>query len=269
MKRACVQKCTHALLAAPADITVQFASLPAIAVAQATFPLGSTQKPGAHLYINQSYSQYQLLQKVSVLVHELGHSVGFRHTNWQSYSCNGFTYHESQYDSLAAQGANLVSSTPSTDASSVMNACTGGNYFNGFSHYDSVAVMKKYSTISLVESNNGTHPVLTGRYPRGAISALVRLETSISQLDDNWATTFSERDEHIGYIASGGQLEDSFHPIGYNNCGQNYDWPFEQDRAYYALRLTDPEGTVFVGIDAHALGFTDVWGWECWNGQTD
>jgi hypothetical protein len=59
------------------------------------------------------------------LVHELGHTLGFRHSNWQSL-------HEQQF------GARLVENTPASDASSVMN---GGamQEWHGFSQYDQYA----------------------------------------------------------------------------------------------------------------------------------
>jgi hypothetical protein len=247
----------------PGDITVSLANLGSGVAARADFPLGATRKPGPTLTINSVYNNYTSSQKLDVLAHELGHTVGFRHTNWQYYTCGSYIINEPQYDT-GVSGANLVSGTPSTDSQSLMNGCQAGRSYPGFSHYDSVAVMKAYHTLTLTEANVGGHPYLTVRYPRGAISAVVNLETSITQLDDNWATTYSERIESLGSIVSGGSVTD-YHPYSFNNCAQNYDWPFEQDKAYYALRVTYPQGSMLASVDAHALDWSDLPGWECWS----
>jgi hypothetical protein len=76
-----------------------------------------------------SISQLQFL-----LVHELGHNVGLRHTNWADGEIAG------------SYGAIQIAGTPQTDDSSVMNSSTGGYYWLGFSYYDKIAILTIYPT---------------------------------------------------------------------------------------------------------------------------
>lgn len=72
-----------------------------------------------------SASQLRLL-----VAHELGHCIGFRHTNWQARG-----------ESTAIH----ISGTPSTDNSSIMNGGTCGNGWSGLSYYDGRAMEILYS----------------------------------------------------------------------------------------------------------------------------
>jgi hypothetical protein len=65
------------------------------------------------------------------IVHELGHTLGFRHSNWQALG-------------EAQSGATLVQSTPQADPTSVMN---GGQaqQFNGFSQYDQFSAISMFN----------------------------------------------------------------------------------------------------------------------------
>lgn len=67
------------------------------------------------------------------MVHELGHCIGFRHTNWD---VNG--------EGTAGVGANYIPNTPSQDPNSVMNGGTALNSWNDFSTYDRYAVKYLY-----------------------------------------------------------------------------------------------------------------------------
>lgn len=76
-----------------------------------------------------STSQLRLL-----VAHEIGHCIGFRHTNWQSLG-----------ESTAIQ----ISGTPSSDNASVMNGATCGNAWQGLSYYDKVAMQVLYQAPTL------------------------------------------------------------------------------------------------------------------------
>jgi len=105
--------------------------------ARATFPSGGN--PGSSVNINLGFYTYlPPSAKVFLLVHELGHTVGFRHTNWSNNPCVPGS------EGVGSDGANQVSGTPPEDGSSVMNGCTAGQEWNGFSFYDRVASRVRY-----------------------------------------------------------------------------------------------------------------------------
>lgn len=72
-------------------------------------------------------------QKRYNMVHELGHCVGFRHSNWV------------QRGEPVGPGANLIPGTPATDPNSVMNGGTANFTWNGFSEFDEVAAENLYN----------------------------------------------------------------------------------------------------------------------------
>ncbi|UII33145.1 M57 family metalloprotease [Fulvivirga ulvae] len=73
-----------------------------------------------------STSQLRLL-----VAHEIGHCIGFRHTNWQS-----------QGESTAIH----IPGTPTSDGASVMNGSTCGNNWGGLSFYDKKGMEVLYAT---------------------------------------------------------------------------------------------------------------------------
>lgn len=91
------------------------------AVAEAGPPING--QPYPEVKINTGYNHYSGGQKKYTMVHELGHTIGFRHTNWDSRN------------EPEPEGGRL-NFTPSTDDNSVMNGGTGGLSWNGFSTYD-------------------------------------------------------------------------------------------------------------------------------------
>jgi hypothetical protein len=137
--------------------------------AVATFPAdASGGKPGPTITINTTYSgsPNTASTKLNNMVHELGHTLGFRHTNWQSVPCFG-----GASEGTGTYGANQVSGTPSTDAGSVMNACTATNSWAGFSSYDLVAIRTLYpgpSDLSASVSGPTTISTGTGTWTAGA-----------------------------------------------------------------------------------------------------
>jgi hypothetical protein len=120
---------------APADIVVseptnyiQYCQLGSIACAE--FPVDG--HPGGHVWINHDYDNtYTVNQKRFLLVHELGHTLGFRHSNWRQLG-------------EQANSTSQIFGTPPTDGASVMNGQTGGNNWVGFSYYDVVAASYLY-----------------------------------------------------------------------------------------------------------------------------
>ena len=107
-----------------ADITVRADGgvLANNVIADALFP--SDGRPGNRIRINLDFNGNTNVSTGSKrynMVHEIGHCIGFRHTNWSSRNEN-----------VATQ----ISGTPSTDPNSVMNGGTALNTWAGFSTGD-------------------------------------------------------------------------------------------------------------------------------------
>lgn len=129
-------------------ITVSTAEVADNPIAQASWP-SAAGDPGTTITIDASYTNWGVYsQRIFVMAHELGHTIGFRHTNWQGNECgdcNGL-------------GANQISGTPQTDAASVMNGASGGTYWSGFSNNDQIAAGVLYPapaapTVTSVSTN--------------------------------------------------------------------------------------------------------------------
>lgn len=100
--------------------------------AQGVFP-SSSDKPGNFVYINSGFykdidSYLSHSQKVFLLMHELGHNLGLRHSDCKK---NG---EDTKY------GMNLVPGTPESDENSYMNSSTCGKSWNGIRYYDKITL---------------------------------------------------------------------------------------------------------------------------------
>lgn len=81
----------------------------------------------------------------TILSHEIGHCIGFRHTDWEdrSYSCGGSSANEGQ--EFSGVGAVLVPNTPDgPDAGSFMLACIGNGVNRPFNANDRTALSYLY-----------------------------------------------------------------------------------------------------------------------------
>ena len=81
------------------------------------------------------------------VVHELGHTIGFRHTNWnQVDSATVWQSCMSPNGDAGTLGAVRLTGTPTSgnDAASVMNGCTAGQSWSGFSTWDKYSVKLLY-----------------------------------------------------------------------------------------------------------------------------
>lgn len=106
-------------------------------IAAAGFP--SNGKPYNTVLINLDYSNNITVSEGSKrynMVHELGHCIGLRHTNWEA-------------EGTGPYGANYIPNTPTQDSNSVMNSGTANYSWNGFSTYDIVAITYLYPSLNL------------------------------------------------------------------------------------------------------------------------
>ncbi|QIL38588.1 hypothetical protein G7074_04405 [Pedobacter sp. HDW13] len=145
-----------------ADITVRLSNisptsglnLPSDVIAAAGLPLNGNPFP--NVVVNSAYVQPSTVlsgQKKYNLVHEIGHCLGFRHTNW---------YGMGESNTLG------VGSSPNSgvnpDASSVMNGGTALNSWNGFSFWDIYAISYLYALpkVSIMVNNTSTSGLIRG-----------------------------------------------------------------------------------------------------------
>ena len=112
-------------------------------LASAGFPSSSGQ-PYGQVKVNTNQLGGQPLNTVaSVIAHEVGHCIGFRHTDYMSrqYSCGGAASNEGS----GTIGAVLIPGTPSgPDAGSWMLSCIGSGQNRPFNNNDKTALSYLY-----------------------------------------------------------------------------------------------------------------------------
>lgn len=111
-------------------------------LASAGFPTGGN--PYNSIKVNSAAIGNQPQNTVaSILAHEIGHCIGFRHTDFMSreYSCGGTPVNEG----ASTVGAVLIPGTPSSpDAGSFMLACIGAGMDRPFNANDKTALNYLY-----------------------------------------------------------------------------------------------------------------------------
>jgi hypothetical protein len=112
-------------------------------LASSGFPT-SSGAPYNQVKVNMRAIGSQPVQTIaSILAHEVGHCIGFRHTDYmdRSYSCGGSPTNEG----ASTVGAVLIPGTPSgPDAGSWMLSCIGSGQNRPFNHNDVTALNYLY-----------------------------------------------------------------------------------------------------------------------------
>ena len=106
----------------------------------AGFP--SNGRPNKFIQINAGTDGFSTNVNEHVITHEMGHSIGFRHTDYfnRSLSCGS-----GGNEGTAGVGAILIPGTPSgTDTNSIMQACFGSGEDGEFGPFDIVAMEFMY-----------------------------------------------------------------------------------------------------------------------------
>ena len=115
-------------------------------IASAGFPT-SGGDPYNQVKFNKQYQNYSLNFVTTVIAHEVGHCIGFRHTDYmdRSYSCGGSPTNEG----ASTVGAILVPGTPSgPDAESWMLSCLSASTNRPFNSNDIIALNYLYYYLS-------------------------------------------------------------------------------------------------------------------------
>lgn len=126
-----------------ANITIKKAPGGAGYIASSGFPSGGN--PYSQVLFNNNYSTWNSNTLASVLAHEMGHCIGFRHTDYadRSFSCGGGYYNEGS----GGVGAIYIPGTatgPYDDATSWMLSCIGNGVNRPFNSNDQVALNYLY-----------------------------------------------------------------------------------------------------------------------------
>lgn len=111
-------------------------------IASAGFPSGGDPYP--EVKFNRQYQNYSNGFLTTVLAHELGHCIGFRHTDWmnRAYSCNTGG---SEGQETTGVGAVHIPGTPSDpDAASWMLSCLSASTNRPFNPNDKIALNYLY-----------------------------------------------------------------------------------------------------------------------------
>jgi hypothetical protein len=126
-----------------ANIAITAAPRSAQYLASAGFPTASGEPHNSILVATRQIGNQPLNTVASILAHEIGHCIGFRHTDYMSrqYSCGGSPVNEG----ASTVGAVHIPGTPTgPDPNSWMLACIGSGQDRPFNANDKVALSYLY-----------------------------------------------------------------------------------------------------------------------------
>jgi hypothetical protein len=216
----------------PADITVSTTCTSSNIAAFASFPSGGN--PGSTIYVNTCFGYSTTHdQKVHNMVHELGHTIGFRHSNYVQIG-----------ESAGTEGANHVYGTPTSGnaTGSVMNGGTALNSWAGFDWSDVTATQRRYGIPAVypdVTNSSGT-PLISWTAVPGATSYTVLL--IYYEINENWEVVNSWAWE-ITTTTSTSYLDTGNAYTGSVEACPTGPWGTSAFLFAYAVQATFPNGT--------------------------
>jgi len=231
------------VLGTPGSITIQLIDADAGLAGRGTFPAGGDV--GDTVYLNENFRVGGAIPSHAVylrnIVHELGHTIGFRHTNWNQVDCVSppFVCRPCNGHDPSTYGANYVPYTPTSggDPASVMNGCTADQAWNGFSNYDTYATRYRYpipSTTVSVTFPDGVTPTINWAPLVGATSYRVSLYNVSFWITPEGSMTNYGYTGVVGSTTGTSLADPSRSYTGYSTCHFYYpDIPEEETRDYY------------------------------------
>ncbi|MBW8684482.1 M57 family metalloprotease [Chitinophaga rhizophila] len=181
----------------------------------------------------------------TIIAHEIGHTIGFRHTDYfnRTYSCG-----VGGNEGVAGIGADHIPGTPTAaDPNSFMLACIGNGINRPFNTNDQVALRYLYGTI------NGTNAIADGTYRITSVAsgkvvdvdaggvgnngAKVQQWSWLDGVNQKWVFTYLGNGYYrITSLASGKVLDSDANLIAANATKvQQWDW-LSGDNQQWAVR---------------------------------
>jgi Dual-action HEIGH metallo-peptidase len=160
-----------------ADVSVAFDSNLGNSIAQGGLTINGY--PGS-VYINQSYNSLSAGNKLAVMIHELGHTIGHRHTDWRSRGEDSVVY-----------GAVHIPGTPTGSSTSSVMYSTNSTWNGYFTAYDNIATSYMYPADAVTGTsavvNASGYPELTwSAMPNAGSYVVVATEWRYEYLMDDW-----------------------------------------------------------------------------------
>ena len=216
----------------PADITVSTTCTSSNVAAYASFPSGGN--PGGTIYVNTCFGYSTSdAQKVHNMVHEFGHTIGFRHSNYVQLG-----------ESAGPEGASHIWGTPTSgnDAGSAMNGGTALNSWAGFSASDELATARIYSLPPPMVSvtNVSNYPLVSWDAIPGATGYTVNLIVNVS-----WVSGSFETDDAYYMVELGVGTDTGYHDI----------YRYYTNREYCTSRVVNGTGYFY---DRYRFGYEVV-----------
>lgn len=112
--------------------------------ARAGFP--SNGNPFNRVNLGSGLQNFNINVVEHVITHELGHTIGLRHTDWfnRSFSCGGRAVREPGSPGETPRAIHIPNTPTGFDANSVMNSCFSANETGEFSGADRRALRRVY-----------------------------------------------------------------------------------------------------------------------------